>query len=157
EYIEGGKYIENLQVLSDEQNSQLILTYEILPASSSQVFFICSILQRCASSKPDMLNSNDVENKFINYNISNINEHQKIEVKDQEKLEIVSGSIFQTWKQLDHHIKIYAKQNGFVSIITCSEYNDITCRMCRYACEHQDIRHSKKIAILKNQKELYTK
>ncbi|CAG8766265.1 5916_t:CDS:2, partial [Dentiscutata erythropus] len=144
-------------VYSIEQSLQPMLNNEILPASSSQVPSICSIPQRCASSEPDMLNANDVENEFVNYDISDINERQKIEVKDQEKLEIVSGSIFQTWEQLDRHIKMYAKQNGFVSIITCSEYDDITRRRCRYACEHQGIGHSKKTAILENQKESHTK
>ncbi|CAG8720615.1 23255_t:CDS:2, partial [Gigaspora rosea] len=63
---------------------------------------------------------------------------QNIEFNNQEKLEIVSNSVFLSCKQLDHHIKIYAKQNSFVSIIVGSESDSTTHRRCRYACEHQD-------------------
>ncbi|CAG8840082.1 5232_t:CDS:2, partial [Gigaspora margarita] len=87
-----------------------MLSDEILLAFGLQVPFICSI------PRPDILNTNDIENEFVNYDISDRNEHQN----------------------LDYHIRMYAKQNGFVSIITCSESDDITCRRCRYACEHQD-------------------
>ncbi|KAF0536094.1 protein far1-related sequence 11-like isoform x1 [Gigaspora margarita] len=128
-----------------------MLSDEILPAFGSQVPSICSI------PRSDILNTNNIENEFINYDISDRNEHQNVEFKDQEKLEIVSGLIFQTWEQLDCHIRMYTKQNGFVSIITCSESDDITCRRCQYACEHQGIDHSKKTAILENQKQAYTK
>ncbi|CAG8807600.1 39602_t:CDS:2, partial [Gigaspora margarita] len=128
-----------------------MLSDEILPAFGSQVPSVCSI------PRPDILNTNDIENEFVNYDISDRNKHQNVEFKDQEKLEIVSGLIFQTWEQLDRYIRMYTKQNGFVSIITCSKSDDITRRRCRYACEHQGIGHSKKTAILKNQKQAYTK
>ncbi|KAF0453059.1 protein far1-related sequence 5-like [Gigaspora margarita] len=97
------------------------------------------------------------ENEFVNYDISDRNEHQNVEFKDQEKLEIVFGLIFKTWEQLDRHIRMYTKQNSFVSIITCFESDDITRRRYRYACKHQGIGHSKKTAILENQKQAYTK
>ncbi|CAG8543930.1 16544_t:CDS:2 [Gigaspora margarita] len=40
---------------------------------------------------------------------------------------------FISWEQLDRHIQIYAKQNGFVAIILGSESDDITRKRCRYA------------------------
>ncbi|CAG8842788.1 41308_t:CDS:2, partial [Gigaspora margarita] len=161
----------DLQVLfiySNEQSSQFILSNEILPTFDSQVLSVCSNRQSSQSilnneilptfdSQVLFICSNEQKNEFINYDISDRNEHQNIEFKDQEKLEIVSALIFQTWKQLDHHIRMYAKQNSFVLIITCSKSDDITRRRYQYACEHQDIGHSKKIAILENQKQAYTK
>ncbi|CAG8731339.1 4351_t:CDS:2, partial [Gigaspora margarita] len=72
-----------LSICSNEQSSQLMLSDKILPVFGSQVPSICSIL------RSDILNTNDIENKFVNYNISDRNEHQNVEFKDQEKLEIV--------------------------------------------------------------------
>ncbi|CAG8825775.1 19698_t:CDS:2, partial [Dentiscutata erythropus] len=70
---------------------------------------------------------------------------------------IVPDSVFQNWDQLDRYIKMYAKQNGFVSIITCSKFDGATRRRCRYACENQGIGHLKKTAIVENQKQSQTK
>ncbi|CAG8796376.1 26024_t:CDS:1, partial [Racocetra persica] len=67
-------------------------------------------------------------NSTIDYDISNTNEHQNVEFNSQEKLKIVLDSVFQNWDQLDHYIKMYTKQNGFVSIITCSEFDGATRR-----------------------------
>ncbi|CAG8846668.1 16383_t:CDS:1, partial [Gigaspora margarita] len=46
--------------------------------------------------------------------------------KDGDYLEIVFDLEFHSWEQLDRHVQIYAKQNGFVSIIIGSESDDIT-------------------------------
>ncbi|CAG8492179.1 13814_t:CDS:2 [Cetraspora pellucida] len=146
-----------LFIYSNEQSSQPMLSDEILSASSSQVSSIYSIQQECASLGSNMSNTNDIDNGSVNYDISDVNEQQNVEFEDQEKLEIVPSLVFQNWEQLDRYIRIYAKQNGFVSIITCSESDEITRRRCRYACEHQGISYSKKTVILENQKQSHTK
>ncbi|CAG8609925.1 7726_t:CDS:2, partial [Racocetra fulgida] len=136
-----------LSVYPIEQSSQPILSDEILPPSNLQVSSICSIQQKCVSSEFNMSNTNNVDNRFINYDIFDINEQQNVkfedqeneqqnqniefedqenkqqnvEFEDQEKLEIVSGLLFQNWEQLD-----------------CISY-------------------SKKTAILENQKQSHTK
>ncbi|CAG8820698.1 3197_t:CDS:2 [Gigaspora margarita] len=140
----------SLQVLfiySNEQSSQFILSDEILLTFDLQVLSVCSNRQ----SSQSMMN-NKILPTFDLQVLSIYSNKQ-----NQEKLEIVSGLIFQTWKQLDSHIRMYTKQNGFVSIITCFESNNITHRRYQYACEHQGIGHSKKTAIIENQKQAYTK
>ncbi|CAG8836541.1 119_t:CDS:2, partial [Racocetra persica] len=117
----------------------------------------CPTQQNCILPEPNVLISNNVENLTIDYNISNTNEHQNVEFNSQEKLEIVPDSVFQNWDQLDRYIKMYAKQNSFVSIITCSEFDEATRRRCRYVCKNQEISYSKKTAIVENQKQSQTK
>ncbi|CAG8509489.1 9378_t:CDS:2, partial [Dentiscutata heterogama] len=100
-----------LSIYSIKQSSQPMLSDEILLASSSQVSFIYSIQQECASPESNMSNTNDIDNRSVNYDISDVNKQQNVEFKNQEKLEIVPGLVFQNWEQLDRYIRIYAKQN----------------------------------------------
>ncbi|CAG8805381.1 5754_t:CDS:2, partial [Gigaspora rosea] len=95
-------------------------------------------LQVLRTQQSEILATNDIEDDvFINFNASEISEHK---FENEEQLEIIPSSTFSSWEQIDHYIKIYAKQNGFVSIIIRSESDDITRRRCRYACEHQGTR-----------------
>ncbi|CAG8785513.1 9927_t:CDS:2, partial [Gigaspora margarita] len=129
---------------------------EILPAFDSHILGN-EILSTSGSHVLSDEKLSDSENTLNNNNAFDINKQQNVEFNDQKKLEIVSGLKFQTWDQLDHYIKIYAKQNSFVSIIVGSEADDNTHRRCQYACEHQGIGCLKKIAIVKNQKQSQTK
>ncbi|CAG8643330.1 6329_t:CDS:2 [Gigaspora rosea] len=69
-----------------EQSSEPMLNDEILPTFNSQVLFdeqkVSSVYSIDALSESETLNTNDVENEFINNNIFDINKHHNIEVKD---------------------------------------------------------------------------
>ncbi|RIB16625.1 hypothetical protein C2G38_2189452 [Gigaspora rosea] len=141
----------NCHILGNEilsTSGSHVLSDEKLSDSGLQVLSICPVQQESTSRGPSTLGTNDIENTLNNDN--DINKQQNVEFNDQRKLEIAPGLKFQTWNQLDHYIKIYTKQNRFVSIIVESESDDNTCRRCRYACEHQGIGRSKKTAIVEN-------
>ncbi|CAG8698695.1 6606_t:CDS:2 [Dentiscutata heterogama] len=99
----------------------------ILLAPGSQDSFSYPTQQNYTLPKPNVLISNNVENLTIDYDISNMNEHQNVEFNSQEKLEIVPDL-----------------------------FDGATHRRCRYACKNQGIGHSKKTAIIENQKQSQT-
>ncbi|CAG8729626.1 46400_t:CDS:2, partial [Gigaspora margarita] len=101
---------------------------EILQASASPMHLIHPyILINYGISdinKDSDINKNSDINEDLDMNEdSNMNKDQNIKFNDQEKLEIVPNS-------LDHHIKMYAKQNSFVSIIVESESDGTTRKSC---------------------------
>ncbi|CAG8632260.1 5795_t:CDS:1, partial [Cetraspora pellucida] len=129
------------------QYPQLFLSDDI-STLDLQVSFVYSVQQ-------DSLMSNVLTMDTTDDNTFDISLSEKNESEDQ--LNIIPGSVFISWEQLDHHIRMYAKHNGFVAIIVGSESDDITLRRCRYACGHQGISHLKKTVILEQQNESYTK
>ncbi|CAG8791064.1 20175_t:CDS:1 [Gigaspora margarita] len=77
-----------LFICSNKQNSQPMLSNEILPAFGSQVPSVCSIQQKCTSLRFDILNTNDMENKFINYDISDRNEIKMLNLNIMKSLKL---------------------------------------------------------------------
>ena len=93
-------------------------------------------LQVLCIQQSEILAMNNIENNmFINFNISEISEH---EFENKEQLEIIPSSIFSSWKQIDYYIKMYMKQNGFVSIIIRSESYEMP--ICLWTLRHKSFK-----------------
>ncbi|KAF0402737.1 protein far1-related sequence 11-like [Gigaspora margarita] len=117
---------------------------EILSASSLYTFNDMLDDEVLLASSSNMLDNGDkILPAFDTHNLGN-------------KISSTSGShVLSDEKLSDFGSQVLS--NGFVLIIVGSESDDNTHRRCQYACEHQDIDCSKKIAIVKNQKQSQTK